>query len=97
MSIRFDQRLWDARSEGYRSEDSDANPYLATSPAWAAWNAGRAFGLGRVSTSRGSSLNLQIDGRDHRLTYDQITEALAGGRKIASITYQAMYQPGYGR
>ncbi len=83
-AVKFDQVLWDARSEGNRSDEGDANPYLATSAKWAAWEAGRAFGLGRISQARGQAMNVQTDRAIYRVSFEELAQA---PRRVMSITY----------
>ena len=87
MSVRFDQTLWNARGEGYRSDDDQTCPYLATSASWAAWWVGRAYGLGRVAMSRGCSLRAEIDQRERVLTFAEIESLATLPRRTPVITY----------
>ena len=83
-AIKFDQALWDARGEGNRSEDDALNPYLESSSKWAAWEAGRAFGLGRISQARGCAMNVQTDHGTYRMSFDELQQA---PRRVMQITY----------
>ena len=85
-SIKFDQQLWDARGEGNRAdhEDGAQNPYLASSSMWAAWEAGRAFGLGRVSQARGCAMNVETKHGNYRITFDELKNAPT---RVMAITY----------
>ena len=83
-SVKFDQGLWDARSAGYRADEDTANPYIVSSSDWAAWEAGRAFGLGRVAQARGLYLNVQMDHGTYRIHFDELS---AAPRAVRSVTY----------
>lgn len=83
-AVKFDQALWDARSAGNRSEDSDQNPHMYSSSLWAAWEAGRAFGLGRISQARGHAMNVQMDHGTYRIGFDELQHAL---RRVMHISY----------
>lgn len=83
-SVKFDQKLWDARSAGNSSEEGDLNPYLYSSSMWAAWETGRAFGLGRISSARGAAMNVQMDHGNYRVSFDELQNA---PRRVMRITY----------
>lgn len=83
-TVKFDQALWDARSEGNRADDDAQNPYLYSSSKWAAWEAGRAFGLGRVTQARGLFLNVQMDHGNYRVSFDELQ---AAPRRVHTVTY----------
>lgn len=85
-TIKFDQELWDARGEGARADHDDniANPYLATSAMWAAWEAGRAFGQGRISSARGCAMNVQTSRGNIRLSFDELRNAPT---RVMAIAY----------
>jgi hypothetical protein len=89
-SVKFDQELWNVRSEGYcqRADDETTNPYLPNSTNWAAWEAGRAFGLGRVSQARGCNLNIQTDHGNYRVSFDELK---AAPTKVSTFTYCTSY------
>jgi hypothetical protein len=84
--MTFDQTLWDARSAGYRDDDS-ANPYIYSSACWSAYEIGRAYGLGRIANSRGASMRAQIDGRERVLTFDEIASLRTQPAKQPAIAY----------
>lgn len=81
-TVKFDQELWDARSAGYCAEGS--NPYLVSSSKWAAWETGRAYGLGRISQARGLFMNVAIDNRNCRISFDELAAAQA---RVMAISY----------
>lgn len=83
-SVKFDQSLWDVRSAGFhaRLDDEAKNPYIYSSANWAAWEAGRAFGLGRVSCARGHHMNIQTDHGNYRVSFDELQAAPTGATRV---------------
>ena len=73
-TVKFDQELWNARSEGFHA-DGAQNPYIYSSPMWAAWEAGRAFGPGRVANARGCAMNVETKHGNYRMTFDELQAA----------------------
>ncbi len=82
-TVKFDQELWDARMEGNRADDV-ANPYLHSSSKWAAFEAGRAFGNGRISQARGLFMNMQTNHGNYRVSFDELASAQT---RVMSISY----------
>ena len=92
-SVKFDQLLWDIRSSGFfaRHDDERPNPYLYSSTHWAAWEAGRAFGLGRVSQARGLALNIQTARGVYRIGFDELAAAPTEAPTAITYCYGALH------
>lgn len=82
-TLKFDEALWKARTEGsmawadveYREQPTPKNPYLATSSCAMAWLAGFAFGSDRITSARGAAVNVQIGTTIQRMTWEELVEA----------------------